>query len=231
MNRIIAPAVAVIALGAGGYWWSTQSGNDDMMAAQAETATAAAADATETASAEAPNEFGIPDMTMGNPDATVEIIEYASFTCPHCANAAANLIPQIKKNYVDTGKVKFTYREVYFDKYGMWGSLIARCGDGSKFFGIADLIYKGQREWVRAGNDAAIADELRKIGRLAGIGSEQLDACLTDGEKLKNLVAWYQANATADDVTATPTFIINGEKYSNMNYADFSAILDEKLGE
>ncbi|MFW2541113.1 DsbA family protein [Primorskyibacter sp. 2E107] len=222
MNRIIAIVAVLIALAAGGYWWTTQSGNVNAMAAQAETV----GDASGTSA-----EYGITEMTMGEADAPIEIIEYASFTCPHCANAHANLIPQLKKNYVDTGKAKFTFREVYFDKYGMWASLIARCGGESKFFGITDLMFKGQAEWVRAGGDAAIADELRKIGRLAGISKDDLDVCMNDAEKLQSLVSWYQANATAHEITSTPTFVINGEKYSNMSYADFSAILDEKLGE
>ena len=72
---------------------------------------------------------------------------------------------------------------------------------------------------------------MRKIGLIAGIDNEKLESCLTDGDKLRTLVAWYQENATTDDVQSTPTFIIDGQKYSNMNYADFSAILDEKLGE
>lgn len=222
MNRILAIAAALIAVAAGGYWWTTQSGNQNAMAAQAETV----GDASETS-----EEFGITEMTMGDPDAPIEIIEYASFTCPHCATAHANLIPQLKKNYVDTGKAKFTYREVFFDKYGMWASLIARCGGEAKFFGITDLMFKGQAQWARAGDDAAIADELRKIGRLAGIGQDALDACMSDGEKLQNLVSWYQANATAHQIESTPSFVIDGKKYSNMSYADFSAILDEKLGE
>jgi protein-disulfide isomerase len=93
------------------------------------------------------------------------------------------------------------------------------------------MLYDSQESWTRAGSEAEIADELRKIGRLAGIENEQLEACMTDGEKLRSLVEWYQTNAEEDDVTSTPTFIIDGEKYSNMNYEDFSAILDEKLAE
>ncbi|WP_136440074.1 DsbA family protein [Pacificoceanicola onchidii] len=222
MNRILATTAIVFAVAAGGYWFVSQSGNETAMAAQAESV----GDASGTSA-----EFGITEMTMGDPDATIEIIEYASFTCPHCATAHANLVPQVKENYVDTGKVKFTHREVYFDKYGMWASLIARCGGEAKYFGIIDLIYKGQAQWARAGNDAAIADELRKIGRLAGIGKDELDACMSDGEKLKNLVAWYQANATAHEIQSTPSFVVDGKKYANMSYAEFSAILDEKLGE
>ena len=86
-------------------------------------------------------------MTLGAEDAPVEVIEYASFTCPHCANFHETVFDQLKANYIDTGKVKFTYREVYFDKYGMWASLIARCGDDpDRFFGITDMLYSTQDE-------------------------------------------------------------------------------------
>lgn len=173
----------------------------------------------------------IVEMTLGNPDATVEVIEYASYTCSHCANFHNSTFKQLQENYIDTGKIKFTYREVYFDKFGLWASMIARCGGQEKFFGMTDMFYKGQSKWIKAGSEAGIADELRKIGRLAGLDSAQLDACLSDQDQLKALVGWFQANATEHGINSTPSFVINGTKYSNMNYADFSALLDEKLGE
>jgi protein-disulfide isomerase len=92
-------------------------------------------------------------------------------------------------------------------------------------------MFKGQSEWTRAGNDGAIAAELRKIGLLAGIDKDQLDACLNDSGKLQALVAWYQENATADDVNSTPTLFIDGKKYANMSYDELSELLDEALGE
>ena len=171
----------------------------------------------------------VEDMVLGNPDAQVEVIEYASFTCPHCASFHENTLPQIKENYIDTGKIKFTYREVYFDKYGMWASMIARC-EPSKFFGITEMIYDGQQDWARAGSDAAVADALRKIGLLAGIDKDQLETCLTDADKLRTLVGWYQANAKEHGIEGTPSFVIGGKTYSNMSYADFAKLLDEQLG-
>lgn len=171
----------------------------------------------------------IAEMQMGNPDAAVTVIEYASYTCPHCANFHKNQLVELKANYIDTGKINFVYREVYFDRYGLWASMVARC-DTDKFFGITDLIYKGQSEWAK-GTPAEIADNLRKIGRVAGLSEEQLDSCLTDADKAQGLFAWYQANAEADDISSTPTFMINGQQYSNMNYAEFAAVLDEKLAE
>ena len=172
----------------------------------------------------------IPDMVLGAEDAPVTIIEYASYTCPHCATFHEGSFKQLKKDYIDTGKVKFIYREVYFDRYGLWASMIARCGGPEKFFGITDLIFAGQSDWARAGDASTIVDELRKIGRLAGIENETLEACLQDGAKAQTLVAWYQEKTEADGIDSTPSFIINGKPVANQSYADFSAAIDAELG-
>ncbi|SEW44933.1 Protein-disulfide isomerase [Cognatiyoonia koreensis] len=171
----------------------------------------------------------IPDMVLGAEDAPIEVIEYASYTCPHCASFHSDQFKQLKANYIDTGKVRFIYREVYFDRFGLWASMIARCGGESRFFGITDLIYQKQRDWTASGDPAVIVDELRKIAKTAGLNEAALDACMSDGEMAESLVGWFQTNAERDGITSTPSFLINGEKYSNMAYPDFAAILDEKL--
>jgi protein-disulfide isomerase len=178
--------------------------------------------------ADAPDTSQITEMTMGPEDAAVTIIEYASFTCPHCASFHAGPFKQLKADYIDEGQVQFIYRDVYFDRFGLWASMVARCGGEEKFFGIADMIYEQQRDWTQ-GEPAAIADNLRRIGRVAGLDSDTLDACLNDEEKAKALVAWYQQNAEADEVNSTPTLIINDEKHANMSYDALKAIIEEKL--
>lgn len=173
---------------------------------------------------------GIVEMTMGAEEAKVTIIEYASFTCPHCASFHKGPLKQLKADYIDTDKVHFIYRDVYFDRFGLWAAMVARCGGPEKFFGISDMLYEQQQEWTQ-GEPAQIADNLRRIGKVAGIEPDALDACLNDSETAKALVAWYQANAEADDVTSTPTLIINDQKYNNMAYDDLKAIIEKKLVE
>ena len=187
---------------------------------------AAAQDAPATANAA---KIEIVDMAMGKADAPVTIIEYASFTCPHCAAFEAEVFPEIKKNYIDTGKVRFILREVYFDRYGLWASMMARCGGEMRFFGVAEMLFKGQKEWLNGQDPAATAENLRKIGRSAGLTDDQLNACLSDEAMATALVDWYNANEVKDGVNATPTFLVNGEKASNMSYAEFSKLLDAKL--
>jgi len=171
----------------------------------------------------------VVDMQQGNPDAKVTIIEYASFTCPHCANFHKDQYQELKTNYIDTGLINFVYREVYFDRYGLWASMVARCDD-TKYFGVSDLIYNGQSVWAK-GTPAEIADNLKKIGRVAGLSEDQLSACLSDADQAQSLFAWYKANAEADGITSTPSFLINGEDQANASYAEFAAIIDEKLAE
>ncbi len=173
---------------------------------------------------------GVAEMTLGNPDADVTVIEYASFTCPHCRNFHENVFKDLKANYIDNGKIHFVYREVYFDRFGLWAAMLARCAGEERYFALANLIYQTQSAWTAGGDPAEIADKLRKLGLTAGMSKEEIDVCLQDGDKARALVAVYQENAKADDVNSTPTFIIDGKKYGNMNYAEFAAILDERLG-
>ncbi|NVK15699.1 MAG: DsbA family protein [Rhodobacteraceae bacterium] len=221
MTRLMSGVLAAVAVVAGGYALSGLGSNSNLPANPLVGAAVAQEAEVDTSA--------ITEMTLGAEDAPVTLIEYASYTCPHCANFHNNTFKQLKADYIDTGKVKFIYREVYFDRYGLWASMIARCSGPEKFFGISDLIYKGQSEWARAGGAPEIIDELRKIGRLAGIENDQLEACLQDGEKAQTLVNWYQENATEHGIESTPSFILNGEKVSNQSYEDFKKLLDAEL--
>ncbi|WP_126975153.1 DsbA family protein [Frigidibacter oleivorans] len=170
-----------------------------------------------------------PDFVQGSADAPVTLMEYASFTCPHCANFHATVYPQLKENYIDTGKVKFILREVYFDKYGLWAGMVAQCAGEARYYGVADMLFDRQREWLGDGQDATIGANLRRIGATAGLSPEQLDACLNDQAMAQSMVATYQKNATDDGVNATPTLFINGTKHQNMSYEELSTLLDAEL--
>lgn len=225
-KMILAAAVAVLGLGA---WYVTTPTSSDLDVAGADLLVGAANAQSTDADIDTST---IVDMQIGNPDSDVTVIEYASYTCPHCGRFHTGPYKQLKADFIDTGKINFVYREVYFDRYGLWASAIARCAGPEKFFGISDLLYAGQSEWTRAGggDPSAIVDELRKIGRLAGLEKDQLEACLQDGDKLKTLVAWYQENAEADGVRSTPSFVINGKPYQNMAYPEMKGLIEDALG-
>lgn len=218
---------AALALAAGGAWIMTRGADPLPVISQNVDTTEAEAAPDEPLV----DEIAISDMIQGNPDAPVQVIEYASYTCPHCASFHANQYQQLKENYIDTGLIGFTFREVYFDQPGLWASMVARCGGEMRYFGLSGLLFEGQQDWARAGDGMAIVTALRNIGKVAGITEDELDVCLTDADKAQALVAWYRANAEADEITSTPSFIINGEQHGNMSYAEFATLLDEKLAE
>ncbi|MDF1855012.1 DsbA family protein [Pseudooceanicola sp.] len=217
-RTLIAGAAAVAAIGAGGVYWSRRE------AAPATTQI----NASTTEDLEAIDTSSVIEMVQGTPDAKVTVLEYASFTCPHCASFHAGPYQQLKSDYIDTGKVRFIYRDVYFDRFGLWASMIARC-DPNRFFGISSLLYKQQKDWLGGESPAAIADNLRKIGKVAGLTDDQVETCLANEDTAKTLVAWYEKNTAADDVSGTPTLFINGTKHSNMNWADFKKLIDTAL--
>ncbi|MEL6768960.1 MAG: DsbA family protein [Pseudomonadota bacterium] len=167
------------------------------------------------------------DVILGAEDAPVTVIEYASYTCPHCAAFHRDTFPAIKEKYIDSGKVKFIMREVYFDRYGLWASMVARCGGERGFYPISEMFLKQQASWARADD---VAGEIRKIGRVNGLSTQQIDACLNDEDFARALVARYQETSEADGVRSTPSFVIDGQLTSgNMGVEDFSRLLDNAL--
>ena len=185
-----------------------------------------AATAQETAS-ETPVE--IKDFTLGSPDAPVKITEYASFTCSHCAAFHATTFKPLKAEYIDTGEVEFTLREVYFDRYGLWAAMMARCGGDMRYFGITDILFETQQEWAGSEDPNVVVENIKKIGRTAGMDDATLDACMKDGAMAEALVARFEENMKADGVEGTPTLFINGTKHANMDYAALKSLIEAEL--
>lgn len=210
--------VAAAAVAAGGWWLAqpSPSTSEFSLAAVAQQATTSPAEL-------------LPDIILGNEQAKVTLIEYASYTCPHCANFHATVFGQLKANYIDTGLVKFIHREIYFDRFGLMAAMVTNCDGPAKYYALTDVIYETQRDWIGDGADATVAANLVKIGLKAGMTQEAVTACLTDNTRAEQMVATFQARATADDVNSTPTLFVNGVKYSNMSYDDLKRILDAEL--
>lgn len=169
------------------------------------------------------------EMTMGAEDAPVTVLEYGSFTCPHCATFHGDFFKQMNTDYIQTGKVRFIYRELVRNRVDIWAGMLARCGDPMRYFGVTDLIFDNQETWLSSGDPVTIADELQKIGLAAGYSADDLDACFADAELAQEILATSEANAEADDITGTPTVFINGERQRLTNYADFAAAIDAAL--
>ena len=151
----------------------------------------------------------LPDMALGSAKATVTITEYASMSCPHCAAFEQNVFPMIRSKYIDTGKVRYVFREFPLDIKAAAASMVARCmagDDAEKFFSAIDIMFKQQ--------DLLMTDtqeSLKRIGGQAGMSADAVEACVKNQALLDKLAADQQfANETLK-VDATPTFFINGE--------------------
>ena len=169
------------------------------------------------------------DMVKGNSDAKVTIVEYASFTCPYCATFHKEIFPQLKEQYIDTGKVKFIYREVYFDAPGLWGGLLARCVSPEKYFGIVDLLYKKQSKWASGSTEKEILNELFSIGRQVGMEDEQINKCMQNKEKSLKMIDAYLENSKIDKISSTPSLVINGKLLKPNNFDDLAVEIDKIL--
>ena len=170
------------------------------------------------------------EMSKGSDNAPVTFIEYASLTCPACAAFHNDVYPKLRKEYIETGKVKFIHREIYFDRAGLWAALTARCTDAVKrYFGMLDLLYSEQPIWSRSDNSDKIVEALLKISAKSGIGKERAISCLENQEKALDLVNQYKIYVNENAIESTPTFVINGEKYSNMSYEEIKEIIEKEL--
>lgn len=163
------------------------------------------------------------EKVVGNADAPVTIVEYASMTCPHCASFHNNTWPAIKEKYVDTGRARLIFREFGFDPRAEAGTMLARCA-GDNYFAMIDVLFKQQSSWSHAADGKAA---LLKIARLAGFSQESFEACLTDQKLLDDLRAVKNRGANEFGVDSTPTFFINGNRYAGaLSVDEMSAIID-----
>ncbi|WFE73772.1 DsbA family protein [Roseinatronobacter sp. S2] len=217
MNKTLIPALAVVAALGGGGWWYMSQGQTQATVANAQTHGSL-------------HQIHELDMPLGNPDAPVVVVEYSSFTCPHCATFNQGAYQQIKEEFIDTDQILYLKREVYFDRYGLWAAMVARCGGDQRYHGLVELIYEQQRVWAGSNDPMEVANNLRRLGRQAGMNDAEVNACLEDADKALELTEFYQANAEADEIRATPTFMINGQQYSNMPFSEFQQVLNDRLG-
>ena len=151
------------------------------------------------------------DMSLGNPNAKVTVIEYASASCVHCGRWNNEVFPAFKAKYIDTNKVNYVYREFLTppEQVAAASFLLARCAGKDKYFSVIDSVYHSQEEMFSTGDFRGV---LLRIAQSAGLNEEQFNACVSDEKALKALnarIEKYQADAK---ITGTPTFVINGKK-------------------
>jgi protein-disulfide isomerase len=154
----------------------------------------------------------LPEMALGKPDAPVTIVEYASMTCPHCANFHATTFPELKKRYIDTGKVHFIFREFPLDPLAAAAFMLARCtgkDDSDRYFALVDTLFRQQEQWAIE----RPLPPLRAIARQAGFTEASFNECLANQDLLDNIEKTRQRAIDEFKVKSTPTFFINGTKH------------------
>ena len=167
------------------------------------------ADAMAQGAANVTKPVSLPDMALGPANAAVTIIEYASLTCPHCADFNRDVFPKLKAEYIDTGKVHYVFREFPRDIKDAAGSMLARSiagDDCGKYFAVIDILFKQQNELLEK-----TTETLTRIGRQAGLSQQAVEACLKDQALLDKLTADRKFAIEVLKIEGTPTFFINGE--------------------
>jgi protein-disulfide isomerase len=148
------------------------------------------------------------DVVMGDANAPVTIIEYASMTCSHCATFHNTTYPAMKKKYIDTGKVKYILREFPLDPLAAAGFMLARCSGNDKYYPIVEMLFQKQNEWVTQNP----IPPLLALAKQMGFTQESFEACLKDQKVLEGIESVRTHGAEKLSVTSTPTFFINGKK-------------------
>jgi protein-disulfide isomerase len=160
--------------------------------------------------APAPAESALPDMALGKENAPVTIVEYSSLSCPHCAHFHKDVMPALKSDYIDTGKVRYIEREFPLNNAALGGAVLARCVDPSRFFAFTDLLFSRQEDW--AFKEDAL-QRLRIYAKQAGLTDADFEKCLDD-ESLQKKVLAVRERGEKEGVKATPMFFINGKIFN-----------------
>ncbi|MCH7806181.1 MAG: DsbA family protein [Proteobacteria bacterium] len=165
------------------------------------------------------------DLIMGNPDAPVTMIEYASLTCGHCANFHNDVFPDFKEQYIKTGKVRLIYRNYTRDPADLAVGMLTRCVGPDQAFDLMAIFYERQRQWVV--EDAK--PEIAAIARRVGINRADMDACLANTDLQRNLVEMLRAGQT-EGVTGTPTFFIGNEHHvGEIEFDALAALVEDNM--
>jgi protein-disulfide isomerase len=168
------------------------------------------------------------DAVLGKPDAPVTVIEYASLTCSHCARFHVETYPELKKQYIDTGKVRFILREFPLDPLATAGFMLARCQGDAQYHAIADMLFERQKSWAFVDKPL---DALQQMMRQAGMSQEKFESCLRDQKLYDGIVAVRDRAANTFKVNSTPTFFINGQRHAGfMTLAEMEKVIKPLLG-
>ena len=169
----------------------------------------------------------LQNQTMGNESAPIKMIEFASLTCGHCAKFHNEVFPQLKRDYIDNGKIYFTYKDFPLDKFALKASVIARCSGKEKYFSFLKVLYKKQRDWTSSQDPFK---SLLKIAKLGGLKNDEIKVCVSN-KSIEDGILKNRLNSTKKfEIKATPTIYINGKKYNgDLTYEALKLKLDSLI--
>jgi protein-disulfide isomerase len=166
------------------------------------------------------------DRIVGQMDAPITIVEYASLTCPSCAAFHANTYPELKKQWIDTGKARLVFRHFPLDGLGLRAAAVSNCLEGDRHFGFIGILMKSMQQWSQA-KDPVKA--LAQIAALAGINQEQFDKCFNDEAEMNRILERRQEAANDYTVNSTPSFLVNGQLIrGGLTFEDFDTLLKDQ---
>ncbi|HEV2300994.1 MAG TPA: DsbA family protein [Stellaceae bacterium] len=171
----------------------------------------AASPAAPPAAAQAVLKLTSQDRILGNPAAPITIVEYASMSCPHCAHFQNEILPTIKKDWIDTGKAKLVLRDFPLDKPALQAAMIARCAPPDRFYAFADTFFSAQPQWVMASD---YRGALARLAKLGGMDAAAFDACLANKAVESQVLDSRLVAAKQLGVDSTPTFFVNGTQFN-----------------
>lgn len=167
------------------------------------------------------------DMSMGDPNAPVTIIDYASLTCAHCASFEVNTMPLLKENYIETGKVYYILRDFPFDPIATAAFMLAHCAGPERYFGFVGVLFRQQSRWAFTQTPM---DDLKALARQGGFSDESFDACMKDQKIFDHVKEVALRGAKTFNVRSTPTFFINGEKVEGaLPWSEFEPLIQKAL--
>jgi protein-disulfide isomerase len=166
------------------------------------------------------------DRVLGKADAPITIIEYASLTCPHCAEFDKETLPKIKQEWIDTGKARLVYRDFPLDGVALRAAMLARCAPPERYFAFIDTLFQSQQSWARNDWEPALV----RIAKLGGMSEDQFKKCIGDDALSNSVVQMRTTAANEYGVESTPTFFINGTKLLGaVGYPAFEKALSAAL--
>jgi protein-disulfide isomerase len=168
------------------------------------------------------------EQILGDPQAPVTIIEYASLTCPHCAQFHTEVLPELKERYIVPGKVRLIYRDFPLDQRALTAAALAHCAGPDRYFSFLDVLFQTQASWAQADDHVAA---LKRLGKLGGLSEAQIDACLADEELTDGILRIRLEGQDQHQIASTPTLVIDGETYAgSRDVEELGAVIDPLIG-